>query len=107
MHHLRRDVDMVPMMMGWGLGWVFPLFGLGMMGLVGWALFTRGMDGQQPSSLNAPSADPLDLARERYAQGLISKPEFETLVEELLRTEHQDPRHPKPSRGNPGGRPWG
>lgn len=98
-------MGIVPMIIGWGLGWVFPLLGMGMMVLVGWALFTRVMNGHPRSSLNVPSSNPLDMARERYAQGLISKPEFERVVEDLLHTEHHDTRLAGTSRRDRGAGP--
>ncbi|PSR21063.1 MAG: SHOCT domain-containing protein [Sulfobacillus thermosulfidooxidans] len=101
--HARRDVGIVPMMIGWG--WVFPLFGMVMMVLVGWALVTRVVNGHQWGSSNGPPPNPLDLARERYAQGLISKPEFERLVEDLLHTEHHDTELAETFRRNRGSGP--
>lgn len=81
---------MVPVIMGWDWDWIFPLVGMGMIISVGWALVTRGVNGHRKDSSSRPSWDPLALARERYAQGLIAKSEFERLVADLLDTEHPD-----------------
>ena len=102
----------MPIILGYGWWWVFPLFGIAAMLVV-----RRGMGSQSPrhrhsasfgpgcgpssacgTGLNVefhesvpPTAsshqDPLVIARERYAQGLISLNEFDALVERLVKTE--------------------
>jgi uncharacterized membrane protein len=78
----------MPMMIGGGWVWIFPLVGMMMMGTVGVIVFTQVINGHRRDASKTPPPDPLDLARERYAQGLISKSEFEKLVGDLVRTEH-------------------
>ncbi len=98
----------MPMMSGWGWAWTFPLWGMGMMVLAGWVLSTRVMNRHPWDSSKRPDSDPLDQARERYAQGLISKSEFERLVEDLLHTEHHDIQDTGTFRNQRGGgRAWG
>lgn len=81
----------MPMMMGvFGVGWwwVFPLAGLvmmaGMLGVVVPRILRQSSHrGNEPP----PPRDPLVLARERYAEGRISKSELDDLVQALLKTE--------------------
>lgn len=81
----RRDVGQVPMMFGWGFGWMPPLFVMGLMGVVAGAVYVRVY--RAPLFSQTPLRDPLTVVRERYAQGLISLDEFERIVEDLIRTE--------------------
>ncbi len=77
--------------MGFGGWWILPLVGMGMMAVFGWLFFSRilGRPSQPPRTLPPPTppADPLEVARERFAQGLISKEEFDEVAERLVRTE--------------------
>ncbi|MCY0900181.1 MAG: SHOCT domain-containing protein [Firmicutes bacterium] len=95
----------MPVMLGFG--WWVPLCGLAAMVFVGWLVIGRmrwflgptartpdncGM-GPRPSALQPkpPREDPLAIARERYAKGLISQEEFDAIVERLVKTERNDP----------------
>lgn len=79
------------MPMGFGGWWILPLVGMGMMAVFGWLFFSRILGRPlQPSRTlppPIPPVDPLEVARERFAQGLISKEEFDELAERLVRTE--------------------
>ncbi len=89
-----------------GLVWaIFPLIGMVVMALVVGSVLMAGMvwrrsrgmscgskmtrldHREQRGPTGAASADPLDIARERYAQGLISHEEFDALVERLVKTD--------------------
>lgn len=86
----KVEVLGMPMMGAVGLWWIFPLFGMGVMGFFAWMLFFRT---RNPGHryINPPDTrpDPLETARERYAQGLISKEEFDHIAERLVRTERR------------------
>jgi uncharacterized membrane protein len=75
-------------MIGFGGWWIIPLVGMGIMAIFGWVFFSRmlGMSRTPPKPLSPPP-DPLEIARERFAQGLISKEEFDKIAEGLVRTE--------------------
>lgn len=75
------------MTLGLGLWWMFPVFVIGMMVLVGRVVLPRAFRGYRATTSNAPLPDPLVVARERYAQGLLSKFEFDQIVQDLLFTE--------------------
>ncbi|SMC05365.1 Protein of unknown function DUF2078, membrane [Sulfobacillus thermosulfidooxidans DSM 9293] len=77
----------MPMMFGFGLWWMFPLSLMVMMAFVGGVVLPRAFRGHLHVSSNTPSPDPLAVARERYAQGLIAKPEFDQIVQDLVSTE--------------------
>ena len=80
----------MPMMMGGGGGWVVLLWGvLGIAGL-GWVVSRYTLTNRRHDSGHRVTADPLALARERYAQGLMTKQEFEDVVHHLLDTERAD-----------------
>ncbi len=71
----------MPMGMGWW--WVFGglwmlIFWGGLIALIVWGItkLTRRGD-------SAPKRDPLDIAKERYAKGEISREEFEQLKKDL------------------------
>lgn len=71
---------------GEGFGWLCLLMVmLAAIGGVGMVVL-RGRHQRLPQL----SRDPLDMARERYAEGKLSKAEFEVLASDLLKTE----RHP-------------
>ncbi|PSR19986.1 MAG: hypothetical protein C7B45_17200 [Sulfobacillus acidophilus] len=80
----------MPMMMGGGGGWAFLLWGVVMLAGLGWVVRRYGLAKLLPDRRHRPAADPLALARERYAQGLITKQEFEDVVHHLLNTERPD-----------------
>ncbi len=70
--------------MGWWMLWgslMFVLFWGGIIALVVWLVqsATRRGDGTMPP----PSADPLDIAKARYARGEISREEFEQIRQAL------------------------
>ena len=67
--------------MGWWMvfgGLWFVVFWGGLIALIVWGItrFTR-------RGYNAPRRDPLDIARERYASGEITREEFEQLKKDL------------------------
>jgi hypothetical protein len=100
----------MPFIFGFGL-WLFPLFGMLLMAFFAWRMLSRGhrhgesfglnsyhsrgcgasrSDEQWESKVPVKNAeDPLVLVRERYAQGLISKTEFDSVVEGLVKTERE------------------
>ena len=76
----RKDVGSMPMMMGeFGYWWLFPIGGV-----LGGAMVAWFLEGHPHRSSTLLSQDPLAVARERYAQGLISKSELDQLVQDLL-----------------------
>ncbi|MCL4520153.1 MAG: SHOCT domain-containing protein [Firmicutes bacterium] len=88
----------MPMMLGFAFWWVFGLVGITLMVMVGWTL-ARHLNTTHPpgatgglNALGGELIDPLLIARERYAQGLISKMEFDSLVQDLLNTEPPNSR---------------
>ncbi len=75
------------MMVGLEFEWIFPLFLLSLMAVVGALLLSRAFRERQPAFSHMRPLDPLIMVRERYAQGLIAKPEFDQIVQDLVRTE--------------------
>ncbi|MCY0877898.1 MAG: SHOCT domain-containing protein [Firmicutes bacterium] len=79
--------------------WLFPLFGVGFMVLMGsaavagFAYWLRSLENPKPeagwSAMAPAEKDPLEIARERYAKGLITSQEFDAMVERLLKTERE------------------
>ena len=71
--------------MGWWMvfgGIVSIFFWAGIMALVVWAISALARrDGSRPPS--ASKQDPLDIARERYAKGEITKDEFGQMKKDL------------------------
>ncbi len=81
---------MMPMMMGAPGSWlVWFGAGLAIAGL-GWAVIHRRGTQSMGDRNHSSPPDPLAIARERYARGLISKDEFEHIIAELLRTEREE-----------------
>ena len=83
----------MPLMMGFGGGgwwWVVPVTGMLMMAGVIGVVLPRILRQSSHVTNEKPSPDPLAVARERYAEGRISKSEFDDLVQVLLKTE-EDP----------------
>lgn len=66
------------------------------MAFFGWTVLNRVFRTENHVSPKTPTLDetqdPLTVARERYAQGLISKQEFDQLTEDLIRTEKPNRR---------------
>ena len=63
----------------WGFNWFFMLiFGTGFIALIIWAIMKLGRCGDSATRSNA-----LEIARERYAKGEISKEEFEQIKKDL------------------------
>jgi len=63
----------------WALSWFFMLlFGTGFIALIIWAIIRLGKGGG-----SATKSEPLDIAKERYAKGEISKEEFEQIKKDL------------------------
>lgn len=79
----------LPMMMGEAGGWALWFFGGLAIAGFGWAAVHR-RGAESTGDRNRPPSDPLASARERCAQGPISKDEFEHLVADLLRTDHPE-----------------
>lgn len=78
--------------MSWG--YMMPFLGLGLLGLLVWAVWwvfaiavavfaLRWLMGQMRGWMEAQS--PLDIVKQRYAKGEISKEEYEEIKKELLR----------------------
>ena len=66
----------------WGFSWFFILLcGLGFAGFIYLIVYIIGKQGK--GSGPATKNDPLDIARERYAKGEISKEEFEQIKKDL------------------------
>lgn len=100
----------MPVMFGFG-AWVLPVFGMVFIAFLARVVLSQGVrhglssghnrhyrggcgvpmmqDSHSVRSFPDSFADPLAIARERYAQGLISQKEFDTLVEGLLKTERE------------------
>jgi putative membrane protein len=72
---------------GWGWWMVFGgiwmlLFWIAIIGLVVWGV--RSLMGHKESRTGTPEKrDPLDIAKERYAKGEISKEQFEQIKKDL------------------------
>lgn len=83
----------MPMMMDGAGGWVFLPVGVLVLVLVGlgWIGWRYGLAKSTRDHPRPVASDPLELARERYAQGLITKDEFEDVVQHLLHTEREGP----------------
>lgn len=79
----------MPMMMGGSGGWTVLFWGVIVLAGLGWVV-RSALAKPRPDGHDRPASDPLALARERYAQGLITKQEFEDVVHQLLNTEHPD-----------------
>ena len=77
------------MMNGFAWWWIFPLGGV-ILGVLGVILVFRTGKRLPQRSVESPHG-PLAVARERYARGKISKPEFEQLVQDLLHTDPNEP----------------
>ncbi|MDA8194843.1 MAG: hypothetical protein M0Z53_12730 [Thermaerobacter sp.] len=75
--------------------WFMPVVGIGLMGFFGWMITRLGWTPPSESE-PPPTQDPVDILRERYAEGRISHQEFEETVAKLLETERELP-HPSPS----------
>ena len=73
--------------LGWGGmmfgGFLFLLFWVAVIALVVWAIAKVARGGERVSSPSGARPGPLDIARERYARGEISREEFEQLKQDL------------------------
>ena len=70
--------------MGWwmvGMGIAMLLFWGGLIALIVWAVVRATRGGRETGAGGKPS--PLDIARERYARGEISKEQFEQIKKDL------------------------
>ena len=77
--------------------WMFPLLGVvfmvvvGSAAVAGFAYWLRSLDGLSAEAgrpvITRSEQDPIEIARERYAKGLITSQEFDAMVERLLKTE--------------------
>ncbi len=61
-------------------GWML-IFWIALVALIIWGIVKLSQRGGSNSS--TPKRDPLDIAKERYAKGEISKEEFEQIKKEL------------------------
>lgn len=67
---------------------MIPLWMTGLVALfIAGAVVARAFRARSPRGTRTPPLDPLTVVRERYAQGLIPKNEFDHIVENLVRTE--------------------
>jgi len=64
-------------------GFVFLLFWVAVIALVVWAVAKVARGGDRVSSASGARQSPLDIARERYARGEISREESEQLKQDL------------------------
>ena len=73
------------MMGGFGLWWLMPIFMLIFWGLIIWAIVAliRGLTSPGRSSATGQPDSALELLKRRYAQGEISKQEFEEKKKDL------------------------
>ncbi len=75
--------------MGWWMLWgglMMFLFWGGILALIVWAVqaFTgRDTDQKQPPPSSPPRANPLEIAKERYARGDLARDEFEQIKKDL------------------------
>ena len=74
--------------MGWWMLWgalMMVLFWGAIIALVVWAVQSLGRrdDGQAQSGATPPARTPLEIAKERYARGEISRDEFEQMKRDL------------------------
>ena len=81
----------MPMMMDGAGGWAFLPAGMLVMVGPGWIVWPYLSVQSSRDNPRLAAFDPLELARERYAQGLMAKEEFEDVVQQLLHTEGLDP----------------
>jgi putative membrane protein len=75
--------------MGWWMLWgglMMLLFWGAIIALVVWAVQSLGHREEAPGQPSAPRRTPLDIARERYARGDISREEFEQIKRDLEET---------------------
>ena len=77
--------------MGWWMLWgalMMVLFWGAIIALVVWAVQSLGRrdDGRAQPGATTPARTPLDIAKERYARGEISRDEFEQMKRDLEET---------------------
>ncbi|MCY0865709.1 MAG: SHOCT domain-containing protein [Sulfobacillus sp.] len=82
---------MNPMMAGPHIWWVIPVVMMAGLGGFTAIMLTRVAHRPDLPRISPMRTDPLEIARERYAQGLISQEEFDALVDRLVRTEDKKP----------------
>ncbi len=73
----------------WGAGmWFFPFIGIFVMLLVVYMIFGRSRYNMpcnnRDDTYKKSEQDPLDILKERYARGEISKEEFENIKKDIL-----------------------
>ncbi len=73
----------------WGAGmWFFPFIGIFVMLLVVYMIFGRSRYNMpcnnRDDTYKKSEPDPLDILKERYARGEISKEEFENIKKDIL-----------------------
>ena len=90
MARAERKGKPMPMMMGGGGGWAFLFWGVLVLAGLGGVVWRYMLAKFRPGNGHLLASDPMELARERYAQGLMTKQEFEDVVQHLLHTERAD-----------------
>ena len=73
------------MMGGFGIGWLMPIFWIFILGLIIWAVVSlvRGV-GSSRSQDSAKEIPAIEVLKDRYARGEISKEEFEEKRKDLM-----------------------
>ncbi len=74
-------------MYNWGYGgWIMMIIGLVVLGLIIWGVVSFARTGTVGvgGGMMAPRREPMDIARERYARGEITKEQFEDIKKGLM-----------------------
>ena len=72
---------------GWGMGWGALIMGvicIGLIGLAIWGIVRLTRHGRCCSTAITTGHTPLDIAKERYAKGEITKEQFEQIKKDLI-----------------------
>lgn len=71
------------MMWGWTYGGIWMIiFWVAIIGLIAWGVFALGRREHGP--VTAEKNSPLDIVKERYARGEISKEEFDRIRKDIM-----------------------
>ena len=75
-------------MYNWGYGgWIMMILGLVVLGLIIWGVVSFARTGTIGGGVGGgmmPRREPMDIARERYARGEITKDQFEDIKKNLM-----------------------